>query len=312
LARADLEKPAAVILFIEDVLTPVVAVIAPGLMGAAVGKSLVDNGLKVLTSLEGRSQETVVRARAAGLVPASDEEIVSVDLILSILPPAQALSLAERFVPTLSSCKRKPVYVDCNAINPATLKEVAAAIAPTECPFVDAGIIGAPPANPRTPAGDGSARTSGPRFYACGAEAPRFAALRDYGLDVRVLGGALGAASALKMCHAGIAKGATAIGGAMMLAAMRAGCADDLFNELQFSQKEILAWFKYQMPHMPRRAYRWVAEMHEIASFVDEDCPGACEIFEGAARFYERIAEDFAAHKKDVSALALFLGQGSS
>ena len=97
-----------------------------------------------------------------------------------------------------------------------------------------------------------------------------------------------------------------------MLAAMRAGCADDLFNELQFSQKEILAWFKYQMPHMPRRAYRWVAEMHEIASFVDEDCPGACEIFEGAARFYERIAEDFAAHKKDVSALALFLGQGSS
>ena len=36
-------------------MTPVVAVIAPGMMGAAVGKRLVDNGVKVLTSLKGRS-----------------------------------------------------------------------------------------------------------------------------------------------------------------------------------------------------------------------------------------------------------------
>ena len=36
-------------------MTPVVAVIAPGMMGAAVGKKLVDNGVKVLTSLTGRS-----------------------------------------------------------------------------------------------------------------------------------------------------------------------------------------------------------------------------------------------------------------
>ena len=42
-------------------MTPVVAVIAPGMMGAAVGKRLVDNGLKVLTSLKGRSQETAAR-----------------------------------------------------------------------------------------------------------------------------------------------------------------------------------------------------------------------------------------------------------
>ena len=40
-------------------MNPVVAVIAPGMMGAAVGKRLVDHGLKVLTSLNGRSAETV-------------------------------------------------------------------------------------------------------------------------------------------------------------------------------------------------------------------------------------------------------------
>jgi 3-hydroxyisobutyrate dehydrogenase-like beta-hydroxyacid dehydrogenase len=286
-------------------MTPVVAVIAPGMMGAAVGKRLSDNGLKVLTSLNGRSPETVARAKAAGMVAASDEEIAATDFILSILPPGDALSLAERFVPPLTASNAKPVYVDCNAINPKTVERVAAAIAPTDCSFVDAGIIGPPP----KPAQAGEGKVAGsPRFYASGAAAPRFAALRDYGLDVRVLGGAMSAASALKMSYAGITKGTQAIGAAMMLAATRAGSADELFAELQFSQKEMFAWFKRQLAAMPPKAYRWVAEMEEIAGFVAED-PAAHDLYEGAAHFYERFAEDFEADKKDAAALAKFLGR---
>jgi len=206
----------------EDIMTPVVAVIAPGMMGAAVGKRLVDNGVKVLTSLKGRSSETAERAKAAGMTTATDEEIAATDFILSILPPGDALSFAERFVPALTASNAKPVFVECNAINPQTVERVAAVIAPTSCPFVDAGIIGQPPKP-----GD-----AGPRFYASGSAAPRFATLRDYGLDVRVLDGAMSAASALKMSYAGITKGTQAIGAAMMLAACRAGNADDLFAEL--------------------------------------------------------------------------------
>ena len=78
---------------------PLVAVIAPGMMGAAVAKRLVDHGLKVLTSLEGRSAETRGRAKSAGLVAASDEEIAAADFILSILPPGDAVALAQRFAP---------------------------------------------------------------------------------------------------------------------------------------------------------------------------------------------------------------------
>jgi putative dehydrogenase len=282
-------------------MTPVVAVIAPGMMGATVGKRLVDNGLKVLTSLKGRSQDTAARAKAAGMVVASDDEIAAADFILSILPPGDALSLAERFVPTLKVSNSKPVYVDCNAINPVTVEHVAAAIAPTECPFVDAGIIGQPPKP-----GD-----AGPRFYASGGAASRFATLRDYGLDIRVLDGAMSAASALKMSYAGITKGTQAIGAAMMLAATRAGSADALFAELQLSQKELFPWLKRQLTMMPPKAYRWVAEMHEISGFVGDD-PTAHELYEGAAHFYERFAEDFESDKKDTSALAAFLGKSSS
>jgi 3-hydroxyisobutyrate dehydrogenase-like beta-hydroxyacid dehydrogenase len=285
---------------IEDMMTPVVAVIAPGAMGAAVGKRLADNGLKVLTSLRGRSQETQARAKEAGIASARDEEIAASDFILSILPPGDALSLAQHFAPVLKASNAKPVYVDCNAINPVTVDKVAAAIAPTDCPFVDAGIIGSPPKP-----GD-----AGPRFYASGPAARRFATLRDHGLDIRVLDGALSAASALKMSYAGITKGTQAIGAAMMLAATRAGSADALFAELSSSQKEMFAWFKRGLSQMPPKAYRWIAEMHEIAGFVAED-PAAHELYEGAARFYERIAEDFDGEKKDVSALTKFLGKNN-
>ena len=289
-------------------MTPVVAVIAPGMMGAAVGKRLADNGLKVLTSLNGRSQETMARANAAGMIASGDEEIAASDFILSILPPGDAVSLAERFVPALKASNAKPVYVDCNAINPVTVERVAAALAPTDCAFVDAGIIGSPP---KPPAAGENKIAGSPRFYASGPAAPRFATLREYGLDIRVLDGDMSAASALKMSYAGITKGTQAIGAAMMLAASRAGSADALFSELSSSQKEMFAWFKRGLALMPPKAYRWIAEMHEIAGFVGED-PSARELYEGAAHFYEHIAQDFEGSKKDVAALKTFLDKGAA
>jgi 3-hydroxyisobutyrate dehydrogenase-like beta-hydroxyacid dehydrogenase len=297
---------------IEDIMTPVVAIVAPGAMGAAVGKRLVDCGLKVLTSLAGRSQETAARAKAAGMTAAIDSEIAGADFILSILPPGDALALAQRFAPALKASNAKPVYVDCNAINPATVDRVAAAIAPTECPFVDAGIIGSPPPPLPVPAPQaGEGRVAGsPRFYASGPVAPRFAMLRDYGLDVRVLGGAMNAASALKMSYAGITKGTQAIGAAMMLAATRAGSGDALLAELQSSQKQLFPWLKRQLELMPPKAYRWVAEMQEIAGFVGDD-PAASDLYEGAARFYERFAEDFEGDKTAADALKALLDKSS-
>jgi 3-hydroxyisobutyrate dehydrogenase-like beta-hydroxyacid dehydrogenase len=279
-------------------MASVVAVIAPGMMGAAVGKRLVENGLKVLTSLKGRSAETVARAKSAGMQAASDEEIAASEFILSILPPGDAVALAQRFAPALTASNSKPVYVDCNAVSPATGEQIDAVLAPTGAPFVDAGIIGGPPKT-----GD-----AGPRFYASGPHAPMFAALKQYGLDVRVLAGSLTTASALKMSYAGMTKGTQAINGAMLLAATRAGTAEALFAELSTSQPQLMAWVKSYLAVMPPKAYRWVAEMHEIAEFVGED-PSARELYVGAAHFYEQIARDFDAEKNDVAALAAFFNK---
>jgi putative dehydrogenase len=279
-------------------MNPVVAVIAPGAMGAAVGKRLVEHGLKVLTSLDGRSAATVARASAAGLTAASDEEIARADLILSILPPGDALPLAQRFAPALTASNMKPVYVECNAVSPPTVERIAAAIAPTGCPFVDAGIIGAPP---RPDYG-------GPTFYASGREAPRFATLGQFGLVIRLLDGPLSAASALKMSYGGITKGVTAVAAAMFLAASRGGSADALFRELKESQPQLLTWFSRQLPNMYSKAYRWVAEMEEVSDFAGDNA-AAKDMYAAIAQFYEHLAGDFDADQKDVAALKDFVGK---
>jgi len=282
-------------------MNPVVAVIAPGMMGAAVGGRLVERGLKVLTSLKGRSADSATRARHAGLTDAGDDEIAAADFILSIVPPSEAVPLASRMAPALAASNSKPIYVDCNAISPPTVDRVAAVTTSTGCSFVDAGIVGSPP----KPKADDS-----PRFYASGPVAARFTMLKEYGLDVRVLEGPLSGASALKMSYAGITKGTQALGAAMILAAVRGGSADALFAELQESQPQMLAWLQRSLSIMPPKAYRWVREMHEIADFVGEDA-AAHELYLGAAHFYEQIARDFETDKKNVNTLKTFLDKGT-
>jgi putative dehydrogenase len=276
-------------------MQPIVAVIAPGMMGSAVGQRLVENGIEVRTLLAGRSDATVARAKAAGMVGVSDEQAAASDIILSILPPGDALGLAERLAPALRAAPNKPIFVDCNALNPGTVLRIARVIEETGATFVDGGIIGGPP----------KAGYDGPRIYLSGEAAPRVAVLEQFGLQMPVQPGPIGAASAMKMSYAGITKGFTALGAGMMLAAARAGTAEDLKAELSASQPALFGWLTRQVPNMYSKAYRWVAEMEEIAQFVGED-PAARQFYEGAARLYERIAADFEGERKEVAALDAF------
>jgi 3-hydroxyisobutyrate dehydrogenase-like beta-hydroxyacid dehydrogenase len=273
-----------------------VAIIAQGAMGAGVAQRLAEHKVGVLTSLAGRSPQSAQRARAAGMTAVDERQLADADFFLSIVPPGEALALAKRLAPVLSAANRKPTYVDCNAVSPRTMQEIADVVVETGCPFAAASIIGPPPK-------PGSSNT---KFYASGAAARDFARLNDYGLIVRVLDGELTAASALKMSYAGITKGFTALGAAMMLAATRAGAGDALHAELTESQQALLGWLTRQVPNMYPKAYRWVAELDEIADFVGADRPEH-EMLAAAARLYERIAEDVEGENKETGALDEFL-----
>ncbi len=277
-------------------MIPTVAIVAPGSMGAGVGKCLAENKVTVLTSLVGRSEASAQRAREAGMQPVEDGQLAEADFLLSIVPPGEALAIAQRLVPVLTAANTKPVYVECNAVSPSTVLAIADVIGRTGCPFVGAGIIGPPPK-------PGSTNT---KFYASSPAANIFAKLNDYGLIVRVLDGPLTAASALKMSYAGITKGFAALGAAMMLAATRGGSAEALQAELAESQPALLGYLTRQIPGMYSKAYRWVAELDEISAFVGEDY-AENEMLSAAARLYQRIAADVAGENKEVAAMDKFL-----
>lgn len=274
-------------------MKPVVAVIATGDMGAGVGGRLTENGLRVVTSLANRSAASAKRAAAARMEPVSDTQIATADFVLSIVPPGEAVALAERLAPALAQSATKPVYVDCNAISPNTVPRIVAALEPTGCRFVDAGIIGQSP----QPGG------KGPVLYASGPDADAFALLRDYGLDIRVLDGPLSAASALKMSYGGITKGMTAIATAMILAATRGGSAAALNEELQASFPPF-PWMNRQVNGMYHRAYRWVAEMEEIADFAGDD--DIRDMYLAISRLYQKMARDFDGAQTEVQTLKAF------
>src|SRR4051812_7886859 len=272
----------------------VIAIIAQGAMGAGIGQRLSGKAATVLTSLAGRSAASAQRAAAAGMRDATAAELAGADIFLSVLPPAEAKACAAWLAPALAVAARKAIYVDCNAISPATAAEVAAIVAPTGAAFVDGGIIGGPPRE------DGYT----PVLYVAGPEAERLGALRDHGLDVRVTPGPIGAASALKMSYAGITKGLVALSSAMMLAATRAGAAEGFRAELARSQPQLLAWFGRMVPPMYDKAYRWVGEMEEIADFTG---PEAAAIYQAIAGFYDGMATDQAGPREKAAALTAFL-----
>jgi putative dehydrogenase len=260
-----------------------VAVVSPGERGAAVGRRLREAGHRVVTTLEGRGERTHARAAGAGIedVGSLAAAVREADVLLSILPPGRALQLAEAV-----GRDPGPLYVDCNAVSPSTVRAIAATIGER---FVDAGIIGAPTA---------------PRFYASGPRAAELAALP---LDVRVIDGEVGQASALKMCYAGLTKGLSALLTESAVAADAYGVAEALRAELADSQPQFLAGAT-RLPGVVPKAYRWVAEMEEIAATF-EQVGLTPRMLLGAADVYRLVEAARASAERPLDELGAVVGE---
>jgi 3-hydroxyisobutyrate dehydrogenase-like beta-hydroxyacid dehydrogenase len=237
---------------------PIVAILAPGDMGHAVGAMLRQHGVRVITNLAGRSPASAERAAKAGFEAMADDVALvrAADLVLSIVPPAEARDVARRIAGAARGGGTSFTYVDCNAVSPDTARDIGVVVEAAGLAYVDAGIIGPPPK-------PGETKT---RFYAAGRDAPAFARLAQYGLDIRVLDGATGSASGLKMCYAALSKGFLALLTQSLVTAHHLGLAGALRDELALSRPQALAEAERGLPQIPGKAYRWIAEMEEIAA----------------------------------------------
>ena len=253
-----------------------IAVLHPGAMGARLGGEC-RAGTRLWVS-EGRSPQTAERAAAEGLrsVGALNEAVEQADMVLSVCPPAQAHAVAEQ----VAALSFEGTYVDANAVAPATARAIAELFSDDR--FVDGGIIGLPPTAPGTT-----------RLYLSSSNRSTAEAVAQLwsgsALDVRIVDGGPGAASALKMSYAAWTKGSAALLTAVSAAAEAMGVRGELEAEWAISQAGLLDRLERQAGPVAGKAWRFEGEMHEIAAaFADVDVPNG--FWTAAADVYRRMA----------------------
>jgi 3-hydroxyisobutyrate dehydrogenase-like beta-hydroxyacid dehydrogenase len=254
-----------------------VGLLHPGDMGGVVGACAVAAGARVLWASEGRSPATRERAAGAGLEDAGSLAalVAASDVILSVCPPHAALDQARE----VAARRFTGLFVDANAVAPATAREIGAVVEGAGATFVDGGIIGPPP------------RAAGStRLYLSGREAKRAVALfESSALEAIAVNDSPGAASALKMAYAAYTKGSSALLMAIRALAACEGVDEALLAEWRRSQPELPKRSESAARDNARKAWRFVGEMQEIAAtFEAAGLPGG--FHEAAAEIYRRLA----------------------
>jgi 3-hydroxyisobutyrate dehydrogenase-like beta-hydroxyacid dehydrogenase len=263
-------------------MTSTIAVVGTGDMGSAVGAACLRQGYRVITDLTGRteaSRQLAARAEIEdlGSLPAV---VAAADIVLSIVPPAAAAGFARCAAAAIEQASARPVFVDCNAVSPATARSIAALFESSGAAFVDVGIVGpAPRAGVATPT----------RFYVSGEARAHVLALDVPELALIDMGPEAGRASAIKMTYAAMNKGVDALYTAVLMAAERLGVRGELMDEFQKSQTHEAARMAARIPYLAATAKRYVGEMREIAATF-ESAGVSPEFHRGAEWVYAQLA----------------------
>ena len=257
-----------------------VGLMTPGDMGQAVAMQIESRGFTVCTALDERSDRSRALARDAGLTDLGSVArlVAECDVVLSVMNPGAAVDFAREAAQALRSGGRNTLIVDCNAIAPDTVHEIAGIVEHAGGRFLDGGIIGPPPR--------GKAKAN---LYVSGPGAADLEQLGGPQLIVRVVSERIADASAVKMCYAALNKGTQALWLEVLMAAQRLGVDELLEQQLRQSRGDLLDWAHSQYPKMPPKAYRWVPEMLEISKTLGS-AGITPKVFEGAAEIYRFVA----------------------
>jgi 3-hydroxyisobutyrate dehydrogenase-like beta-hydroxyacid dehydrogenase len=233
-----------------------IGILHPGEMGAAIAATLVSKGHHALWLSEGRSADTTTRAADAGMeaVASVDEFVGRCDIIVSVCPPHAALDVARQVAG--AATRFGGIYLDANAISPATAELVSSLITGVGARYVDGGVIGAPPRQ-------GHAT----RLYLSGPDASAVAEqLSTPALEVVALKGSPISASALKMAYAAWTKGTAALILAIRASAAHYGVDEPLLGEWAHSIPSLIGQSDRAAVSAMTKGWRWIGEMEEIAA----------------------------------------------
>jgi 3-hydroxyisobutyrate dehydrogenase-like beta-hydroxyacid dehydrogenase len=249
-------------------------------MGSVVGSALARGGARVVATLAGRSPRTQRLAAQSSLELLDDLDAVvrEADVVLSIVPPEQAPTVAREVGRAARDADRAPLYADLNAIAPATVARIASELVENGIDLVDGSISGPPPRNPGTT-----------RIYLSGPRAEEVASLPFEGVDRIVVGLEVGSASAVKMSTASVYKGSSALLVQALLAAHANGVLEHVVADFRTASPELVSHLERRLGNAAAKSGRYVGEMREIAA--TQGTAGLTPaLFEAMAEVYDTLA----------------------
>lgn len=234
-------------------------ILHPGSMGAAVAAEAGHSGADVLWCLAGRSASSKKRAERYGLTPVHtlSELVERADIILSLCPPAAAEDVAR----DVAACSYAGIYVDGNAVSPATMANISAIVQRSGATAVDGSVIGSPPSDSKSP-----------RVYLSGpgdALRPVAKLFEGSAVQVRLLSSKVGQASALKLSYSSYQKASRTLAAVAYALASDYGVETELLDIAQGRTTSYLAETAY-FPKVAARSWRWGPEMKEAAQALEE------------------------------------------
>ncbi|MFI5803066.1 DUF1932 domain-containing protein [Streptomyces sp. NPDC051561] len=234
-------------------------ILHPGSMGAAVAAQARRSGAEVLWCPAGRSASSKERADRYGLTPvdALSEMVERADIILSLCPPAAAADVARN----VADCSYAGIYVDGNAVSPASMADISAIVEHSGATAVDGSVIGSPPSDSKSP-----------RLYLSGPADALHSVARLFegsAVQARLLSSDMGQASALKLSYSSYQKASRALATVAYALASDHGVEAELLDIAAGRTTSYLAETAY-FPKVAARSWRWGPEMKEAAHALAE------------------------------------------
>lgn len=257
---------------------PVIGVVSPGAMGAALGRAWVAAGARVVATVAGRSPRTRQLAHGLELLSSLEDVVAAADVVVCVVPPHRAVDTARAVAATATAGGVTPIIADLNAISPVTLESVAAEVESAGCRLLDGAVSGPPP----RPGGDSVLFLSGP-------DADLLAGLAGPGLRPVVVGDTPGRASAVKMSTAAMYKGFTALLIQSLQTAHANGVPAPVVEDLRVEFGALIDDAAVRIAVAAAKSDRFPGEMREIARTQERAGAGA-ELYAAMAGVFERVA----------------------
>jgi 3-hydroxyisobutyrate dehydrogenase-like beta-hydroxyacid dehydrogenase len=166
-----------------------------GEVASTLSVGLMENGAEVYTCIDGRSTRTRNNILQTGVetYPTYKELAENSDILISSVVPSKAIEVAE-----MVGKYSKGIYVDINNVSPKTVVDTLDKIENGKT--VDAAIIGSVFKN-----------GVNVNVIASGSFANEFADLKNYGMNITVVGSVNGQASGIKLLRSSYTKGVSAL-----------------------------------------------------------------------------------------------------